>query len=115
MALVVDTAVLLLGMRCGLTLFWAATAGFLLGTVVSYHVSAQRVFALPSTRIAGLDFLMFALAGLLGLALTQVVLHGVVTAGGPVLVAKLLAAIISFVGTYLLRRYSLAIHRVATT
>jgi putative flippase GtrA len=115
MALLADTAVLLLGMRLGLTLFWAATAGFLLGTVISYRVSAQRVFALPSASVAGLDFLMFAVAGLFGLALTQVVLHAVVAAGWPVLAAKLMAAVISFTCTYLLRRYSLATNRVAAT
>jgi putative flippase GtrA len=108
LALALDTAVLVLGLRQGLSLSWATTAGFLAGMGVSYAVSVRYAFTVRTLRSGGLEFASFVLIGLLGLGLTQLLLWTFVgRVGWQVLPAKAVTASLVFSFNYSLRKWLL--------
>jgi putative flippase GtrA len=93
LALGVDTALLMLGVRLGSSLGWAATAGFHSGMLVSYVVSVRYAFRERRLGDARWEFVSFAGIGLCGLVLTQGTLRLLVgELGMSVLLAKGLTA-----------------------
>lgn len=112
LALLADATLLLAGTHLGMSLFWAATTGFLTGSLVSYAVSTRLAYSLRSSRSEGSSFLAYTVIGLFGLALTQVSLHWLTAAALPLLLAKGATAVLSFVSTFLLRKQMLFMDKV---
>lgn len=116
MALALDTSVLLLALRAGLTLSSAAALGFLSGMGVSYGVSVRYAFGERKLRDRRLEFGSFTLIGLLGLGLTQLLLALLATRLQlPVLIAKAATAVLVFCFTYSLRKHLLFTRLVGAT
>lgn len=113
-ALAADTALLMAGVHYGASLFWAATAGFLVGSLLSYAVSSRVAFSLKHDRPDSTSFIAFTCLGLLGLGFTQLVLHTLTALACPLLPAKAVAAAGSFFATFLLRKRLLFTHKIAT-
>jgi putative flippase GtrA len=108
LALALDTAVLMLALRQGLSLPWATTVGFLSGMGVSYAISVRYAFHVRTVRNSGVEFASFVLIGLIGLALTQALLWAFVgRLGLPVLAAKAMTACFVFSFNYSLRKWLL--------
>jgi len=108
LALALDTAVLLLGLRAGLPLSSAAALGFLSGMGVSYVVSVRYAFSDRTLRDGRLEFGSFMLIGLVGLGLTQLLLTLLATRLQlPVLAAKAVTAVLVFCFNYALRKHLL--------
>lgn len=105
LALALDTSLLLLSLRAGLSLSVAAGIGFASGMAVSYLVSVRYAFARRSVADRRLEFASFVGIGLLGLALTQGLLELMATRLLlPVLAAKGLTACFVFAFGYSLRK-----------
>jgi putative flippase GtrA len=107
-ALAVDTTALLLAANV-MHYLWAATLGFLLGAVTSYLLSVRWVFrhrrlaAFPKT-----EFAAFAAVGVAGLALNNLAIYAAVEyAGLSLLMAKAVAAILTFSFNFGLRKWGL--------
>ncbi|MCX7168289.1 MAG: GtrA family protein [Rhodocyclales bacterium] len=105
LALAIDLAVLLLLARVVHYLV-AATAGFCTGAAVSYLLSTRLVFA--RRRLAhreGVEAILFTLIGVAGLALNNGVIFAMVEGvAAPLALAKLAAAVLTFLFNYLLRK-----------
>ncbi|MBY0366714.1 MAG: GtrA family protein [Roseateles sp.] len=116
LALALDTAVLLLALRCGMSLVAAASTGFLSGMSISYFVSVRYAFARRSLRDRRIEFLSFVLIGLLGLGLTQLLLALLTSQLHlPVLAAKAVTAALVFFFNYSLRKHLLFTRSAAVT
>jgi len=107
LALVLDTAVFSASLRLlHLGLFWSATLGFVAGAVLAYVSSITWVF--KERRLEHqptLEFSLFVGIGVLGLGITQAVLWiGVTWLHLWPEAIKLVAAAVTFVCNYLLRR-----------
>ena len=107
-ALAVDTAVMLLAANF-IHYLWAATLGFVLGAVTSYLLSVRwafrhrRLAAFPKT-----EFAVFAVVGVAGLGLNNLVIFAAVEyAGLGLLAAKAVAAVITFTFNFGLRKWGL--------
>jgi len=108
MALALDTAALLLCLRCGLSLMAAATMGFMSGMSISYFVSVRYAFDRRSLSDRRIEFVSFVLIGLCGLGLTQLLLALLATRLHlPVLAAKAMTAALVFFFNYSLRKHLL--------
>jgi len=70
-ALGVDTGLYALGLRIGLGYPLAAIAGFLAGLAVAYLVSIRWAFRTRRLGDARVEFLVFAVIGVLGLLVTE--------------------------------------------
>ena len=107
-ALAVDTTALLLAANV-MHYLWAATLGFLLGAVTSYLLSVRWVFrhrrlaAFPKT-----EFAAFAAVGVAGLGLNNLAIYAAVEhAGLNLLMAKAVAAMLTFSFNFGLRKWGL--------
>lgn len=105
LALMLDTAVLLLSVRLGVSLPAAASLGFVSGMSISYFVSVRYAFAQRSLADRRIEFASFVAIGLLGLALTQLLLALFTQQLHlPVLAAKAATACLVFGFNYSLRK-----------
>lgn len=107
-ALAVDTAGLLLAANF-VHYLWAATFGFVLGATTSYLLSVRWVFrhrrlaAFPRT-----EFAAFAGVGVAGLGLNNLAIYAAVEhAGLGLLMAKAVAAMLTFSFNFGLRKWGL--------
>ena len=92
----------------GLHYLAAAALGFTTGLAVAYGLSVRYAFRMRRVTSRAREFSAFAAIGLLGLVLTQVLLHLLVERLHlPVAVAKAPTAGIVFVFNYAVRRISL--------
>lgn len=108
LALALDTAVLLLSLRAGLSLTAAASVGFVSGMSISYFISVRYAFAQRSMVDRRVEFASFVGIGLLGLGLTQLLLALFTTQLQlPILAAKALTACLVFGFNYSLRKFLL--------
>lgn len=83
----------------------AAVFGFILGVLVSYALSVRWVFASRTMSSKGLEFAMFGLIGVVGLALTELVLYCAVKVIGPhYMTAKAIAIVTVFFWNFGARR-----------
>jgi putative flippase GtrA len=94
LALGADMAILLvLNRTLGLHYLIAAAIGFLTGLFIAYALSVRFAFRERRLGDARAEFILFASVGLLGLALTQVLLHAFVGGTGMALApAKIVTA-----------------------
>jgi putative flippase GtrA len=94
MALGVDMGLLLLLHHVvGLHYLLAAAIGFMAGLFVAYALSVRFAFSQRRVADARAEFILFASVGLLGLALTQILLHAFVDGTGmAVAAAKIVTA-----------------------
>lgn len=108
-AFVVDVALLtVLVEHFGMHYLLAATVSFIAGTVVVYLVSIRYAFAYRRLGQAQLEFTVFAALGVLGVLVNLVVMYaGVQTLQLHYLLAKVLAAGITFFTNYGSRRFLL--------
>lgn len=106
-ALGFDTGLFLLLMWTGMPPVAASAAGYVFGLVMHWLISTRLVFghavASDGAARAGQKAL-FVLTGLLGLAITMVIVGAGHWAGLNALAAKLVAIIVSFQATYMARR-----------
>ena len=90
----------------GVDVTLAAATAFLFGAMLNYYLSIMLVFqsrALNNNPM--LEALTFVAIGLIGLGITEVVIHALYTGAGlPLFVAKFLAAGLTFVFNYLFRK-----------
>jgi putative flippase GtrA len=83
LALGVDMGLLLLLHHvAGLHYLLAAAIGFMAGLFVAYALSVRFAFSQRRVADARSEFILFASVGLLGLALTQILLHAFVDGTG---------------------------------
>jgi putative flippase GtrA len=83
LALGVDMGLLLLLHHvAGLHYLLAAAVGFMAGLFVAYALSVRFAFSQRRVADARSEFILFASVGLLGLALTQILLHAFVDGTG---------------------------------
>lgn len=86
----------------------SATIGFLLGLLLNYLLCVAWIFEYRALENAIHEFLLFALIGIIGLLLNNVLLYGFTEGLGMFyLVSKLLAAGIILVFNFSLRRHIL--------
>lgn len=114
-ALACDFAIFSLSLRTGLLgWFGAGIAGFAVGLAVSYYLCIRFVFSYRQlARMPAAEFAVFALVGLVGIIVTELVLWlGIDRLGLNAELSKLAAAGASFICNYLLRR-GLLFHRRA--
>lgn len=108
LALAVDVAVLLAAARV-MHYLLAATLGFALGSVVSYLLATRWAFR--RRRLgdrAHAEFAVYALVGVVGLGINDLVMFlAVGSAGLPLLAGKLVAAGITFLFAYAARKRAL--------
>lgn len=109
-ALAADFFVLELMVRVlGFSVVLAAIPAFFVGAFVNYSLSIRFVFSerrLMSKKV--LEFTVFMVVGLLGLAITQLVLHvGVEVLSVNLEVVKTLAAGATFASNFLIRKFAL--------
>ena len=109
-ALAADFSVLEVMVRVlGFSVVLSAIPAFLIGAFVNYLLSIRFVFSerrLKSKKI--LEFTVFMVVGLLGLAITQLILHvGVEVLSVNLEVVKTLAAGATFVSNFLIRKFAL--------
>jgi putative flippase GtrA len=104
LAAVVDASVLwVLNSDVGLHYLAAAAISFSLGTVVNYLLSVAWVFR--SSGQVRQEFALFTLIGVGGLGLTEIImLIGVDSLGGSVMVVKLVAMVLVVFWNFFLRR-----------
>ncbi|MFT3968519.1 MAG: GtrA family protein [Sphingobium sp.] len=106
-ALGFDTGLFLLLLRAGLPPVAASAAGYVFGLVLHWLISTRLVFAggmaADGPARAGQKAL-FILSGLLGLAITMVIVGAGHRAGLDPRLAKLAAMVLSFQATYMARR-----------
>ncbi|MEP6501975.1 MAG: GtrA family protein [Betaproteobacteria bacterium] len=104
-ALAVDASLYALGLRLGLAWAVAACIGFCAGLATAYVLSVRFAFKERSVQNARVEFVIFAAAGLVGLALTELLLWlqiGVI--GTSPLIAKVGAAGGVFMFNFLARK-----------
>ena len=82
LALGADMGLLLLLTHAGLHYLVAAAIGFMAGLFVAYALSVRFAFSQRRVADARAEFILFASVGLLGLALTQILLHAFVDGTG---------------------------------
>lgn len=114
-ALACDIGIFSLSLRMGLLgWFGAGIAGFVAGLAVSYYLCIRFVFSYRQlARAPVAEFAVFALVGLVGIIITELVLWlGIEGLGLNAELSKLGASGASFVCNYLLRR-GLLFHRRA--
>jgi putative flippase GtrA len=93
LALGADMGLLLLLHHVGLHYLLAAAIGFCVGLFVAYALSIRFAFSQRRVADARAEFILFASVGLLGLALTQILLHAFVGGTGMALAsAKIVTA-----------------------
>jgi putative flippase GtrA len=83
----------------------SATAGFILGLLVVYIVSNRYVFGESKLKSKSQEFLLFALVGLVGLGILNLIMWGL-TSGMHInyLVSKILATIVVYGWNFFARR-----------
>jgi putative flippase GtrA len=114
LALGVDLTVFSLAISYDIGWATAAAGGFTFGLLVAYFLSIRFAFAHRSMSDARLEFALFALSGILGLALTQLVLWVmIVQLEAQVHASKLLAAGFVFVFNFTVRKLLLFRHQAS--
>lgn len=107
LALVVDMSTFLLTLRLGVGPITAAAGGYVAGVTAHWFMSSRLVFG---TRLAARGLLrvqqqgLFVASALVGLSLTMTIVGLGTMLGADPRVAKLVAVVVSFQVTYLLRR-----------
>ena len=109
LALATDSGLFLALLDGGLSPMAASSIGYVVGILVHWLISSRLVFA-DGTAARGSDQrrrqkALFVGSALIGLAITTGIVGGGVAAGIDPRIAKLIAIIISFQTTYLLRRH----------
>jgi len=101
----VDTGVLwMLSRLFGVHYTIAAVVGFTAGLVCNFLLARRFVFEKASMSVTG-EFLGYAIIGVVGVGLTEVILYlGIGVAGLGLLPAKAIALVIVFFWNYLARR-----------
>jgi len=92
----------------GLHYLWGAAAGFIAGLIVNYGLSVSWVFKERVCKKQELEFLAFAVIGVLGLGLNEVLIWSFTEMAGcyPV-VSKIITAMIVFFWNYYARKLML--------
>jgi len=105
-ALGADYAVLLCLTRfAGWHYLWANAVSFLTGAIIAYVLSVRFVFSAHRLHSRQLEIIGFVLIGLVGLAVSELVLFITVgRLGIDLVIAKALAAGCSFIANFALRR-----------
>ncbi|MEA9652562.1 GtrA family protein [Xanthomonas campestris pv. raphani] len=105
LALLADLCTFSLFARLGWGWYSAATAGFLVGSLVAYVISVRWVFATRSFRSRTVELAMFVLIGCFGLLVVQGVMWvGIEWLGMPGSIARLIAVGFSFTSNFVLRK-----------
>lgn len=107
-ALSVDMGLFLMALQLGVAAGSAAIAGYCAGILAHWLLSSRKVFA-DMARTHGVarrrQKALFVGSALIGLAITYAIVHGGAVAGIDPRIAKLVAIVISFQTTWLMRRF----------
>lgn len=104
-ALIVDYGSLIVISSIGINYIFAATIAFILGTLVNYMLSHDRVFHQPVIKNKALNFTSFAAIGGIGLAFNNAIIWFFVSRIALALVlAKSIAVIVVFFWNFIARR-----------
>ncbi|MCC4588269.1 MULTISPECIES: GtrA family protein [Xanthomonas] len=104
-ALLLDLGTFSLLTRWGWGWYGAATAGFLVGSVVAYFISVRWVFAARSLHSRPAELVTFVLIGCVGLLVVQGIMWlGIEWLGMPGSIARLIAVGFSFTSNFVLRK-----------
>lgn len=108
-ALCTDFAILyLLVEAAGLHYLLASTCSFMAGAVVAYLLSTRHVFRYRRLDDRRVEFMIFAGIGLVGLAVNGMTMYALVSLlGMQYLIAKCVAAVLTFGANFLMRRWAL--------
>jgi putative flippase GtrA len=108
-ALVADTALFMILLHEGVQPIAASVIGYVIGIAVHWLITSRAVFsgttAARGTMARQKQKALFAISALAGLALTTVIVGGGSHLGLDPRLAKLVAIIVSFQTTYMLRRH----------
>lgn len=93
----------------GLNWVIAATCGFVLGSITAYVLSVRFVFhSRVMARMPAAEFVFFAVIGLFGLTVTQVILWlGIDVLQANAELSKLGSSVMTFISNYVLRKFFL--------
>ncbi|MGI6219090.1 MAG: GtrA family protein [Bacteroidaceae bacterium] len=93
---------------CGLHYLVSATISFIAGLLVNYFISKAWVFSQSRVKQKGIEFLIFALIGVVGLALNTLLLKFITeTVGLHYTLSKIITAAIVYLYNFLARKYLL--------
>ncbi len=93
---------------CGLYYLASATLSFLAGLLVNYAMSKAWVFSRSRIRQKGIEFLLFAAIGVVGLALNYLLLKFITEwTGLHYTLSKIITAAIVYLYNFLARKYLL--------
>lgn len=106
-AFVVDYFLLIaLTELCGLDYRISASLSFLVGLLVNYFISKVWVFRTSKFRRKGIEFLFFALIGVVGLLLNTALIWIITEfVGIPYYISKIITAVLVYLYNFLARKY----------
>jgi len=109
LALATDGGLFLIALSSGMPPIWASAAGYCTGILVHWLVSSRLVFvegaAERGTSERQKQKALFVVSALIGLAITTAIVGGGDWLGLDPRIAKLIAIVVSFQATYMLRRH----------
>jgi len=107
-AFAVDFGLLWLLVECGVHYMLAAAVAFGAGLTVNYALSVSWVFEARAVESRAVEFIVFAIIGIAGLVLNEIVIWAVSEMlCGHYLAAKVVSAAVVFVWNFAARKYLL--------
>lgn len=92
----------------GLYYMWSAAFAFIIGLLVNYLISISWVFQKSRKTKVWIEFLVFAIIGIIGLGLNELIIwSGCELLGLHYMIAKLISTAMVFFWNFLARKYIL--------
>lgn len=96
----------LLTEKAGLPYLWSAAIAFILGLTCNYFLSTRWVFGESKMKSAWAEFAAFALIGVIGLGLNELIMFGCTDGlGFHYMLSKIVSTVIVFFWNFLARRF----------
>ncbi len=96
----------LLTEKAGLPYLWSAAIAFILGLTCNYILSTRWVFGASKMKSAWVEFAAFALIGVIGLGLNELIMYAFTDGFGfHYMISKIVSTVIVFFWNFLARRF----------
>lgn len=96
----------LLTEKAGLPYLWSAAIAFILGLTCNYFLSTFWVFGESKIKNAWMEFAAFALIGVIGLGLNELIMYAFTEGVGfHYMISKIVSTVIVFFWNFLARRF----------